>query len=149
MIISLCKVLKINKLHIRRKHKLDTSYFTPYYITFHDESKNIVLEYQKSDFFCLPSLYEGYPNVVVEAMCCELPILCSNLFENPYIVKEGENGFLFDPNDASDIANCIIKMINLSKTEQKMIGYKNRMDCIARNTKKKFTDSYIKLIENE
>ena len=30
MIISLCKVLKINKLHIRRKHKLNTSYFTPY-----------------------------------------------------------------------------------------------------------------------
>ena len=30
MIISLYKVLKINKLHIRRKHKLDTSYFTPY-----------------------------------------------------------------------------------------------------------------------
>lgn len=56
-------------------------------------NQSIEVEYRKADVFCLPSLYEGYPNVVAEAMSCGLPILCSNVCENPYIVEEGAMAF--------------------------------------------------------
>lgn len=84
------------------------------YPTLHDPNQNIEEEYRKSDMFCLPSLFEGYPNVVAEAMSCGLPILCSNVYENPYIVEEGVNVFLFDPNKPEDIAGAISKMLCLT-----------------------------------
>lgn len=60
-------------------------------------TQNIKEEYDRCDIFCLPSLYEGYPNVICEAMACGKPILCSNVCDNPFIVEDGVNGFLFKP----------------------------------------------------
>lgn len=117
-------------------------------LTLHDANKKIEEEYRKSDVFCLPSLYEGYPNVVAEAMSCELPVICSNSYENPYIVEEGVNGFLFDPENIDDIVSAIQKISSLSKEERREMGIKNRQICLQRNTEEKFLDSYIKLIES-
>lgn len=118
------------------------------YLMLHDESKKIEEEYSKADIFCLPSLFEGYPNVVVEAMSCGLPILCSNVYENPYIVEEGVNGFLFDPNKVDDMVEAIKKMTALSVEERHEMGCRNRTLCLKRNTEEKFLKSYVELIEN-
>lgn len=118
------------------------------YLTLHDPSSKIEEEYRKADIFCLPSLYEGYPNVVAEAMSCGLPILCSNVYENPYIVKEGMNGFLFNPESVDDMMNAIKKMIELSKEGRQEMGKRNRSLCLERNTEAAFIKSYVDLIEN-
>ena len=98
--------------------------------------------------FCLPSLYEGYPNVVAEAMACELPIICSNVYENPYIVEEGVNGFLFDLESIDDMVNAIQKIVSLTNEERRRMGTLNRQLCLKRNTEEEFLNSYIKLIES-
>ncbi len=117
------------------------------YLTLHDSSPTIEEEYRRADIFCLPSLYEGYPNVVVEAMSCGLPILCSRVYENPYIVEEGQNGFLFDPKSVDDIVNAIKKMTALTVEERRQIGIRNRRLCLDRNTEDTFLKSYVDLIE--
>lgn len=119
-----------------------------YYLTLHEANPKIEEIYHQSDVFCLPSLFEGYPNVVAEAMSCELPVICSNNYENPYIVEEGVNGFLFDPENVDDIVSAIQKISSLSKEERREMGIKNRQICLQRNTEEKFLDSYIKLIES-
>lgn len=111
-------------------------------------NQSIEVEYRKADVFCLPSLYEGYPNVEAEAMSCGLPILCSNVCENPYIVEEGVNGFLFNPESPENIATAIHKMIGLTKTERQEMGIRNRILCLERNTEDAFLKSYVKLIDN-
>ncbi len=58
-----------------------------------DELRN---EYQKADCFINPSVYEGMPNAVLEAMSCGLPIIASNIEGNNELVKNGKNGLLFD-----------------------------------------------------
>lgn len=118
------------------------------YLTLHEPNQSIEEEYRKADVFCLPSLYEGYPNVVAEAMSCELPILCSNVYENPYIVKEGVNGFLFNPESTQDIANAIKRMLELSTEKRQEMGIRNRKLCLERNTEDAFLKSYVKLIDN-
>lgn len=118
------------------------------YLTLHNPNKKIEEEYHKADIFCLPSLVEGYPNVVVEAMACGLPILCSNVYENPYIVEDGVNGFLFTPKSAEDITNVIKKMVNLSFEERHEMGKRNRLLCLQRNTEEAFLKSYVELIES-
>lgn len=117
------------------------------YLTLHDPNQKIEEEYRKSDVFCLPSLYEGYPNVVAEAMSCGLPVICSNVYENPYIVEEGVNGFLFNPEDPSDIARAIRQMTSLSVEERGQMGKRNRQLCLERNTEEAFLNSYTELID--
>lgn len=117
------------------------------YLTLHDPKQKIEEEYRKADIFCLPSLFEGYPNVVAEAMSCGLPILCSNVYENPYIVEEGVNGFLFDPKKPEAIANAIKKMVRLSYENRQEMGKRNRQLCLKRNTEEAFLKSYVELIE--
>lgn len=117
------------------------------YMTLHDPNQKIEEEYRKADIFCLPSLFEGYPNVVAEAMSCGLPILCSNVYENPYIVEEGVNGFLFDPTKPEAIANAIKKMVRLSYEDRQEMGKRNRQLCLKRNKEEVFLKSYVELIE--
>lgn len=67
------------------------------YINLLPKSKQIQEKYKECDYFCLPSFYEGTPNVICEAMSCGRPIICSKVCDNPVYVAEDENGFLFDP----------------------------------------------------
>lgn len=118
------------------------------YLTLHEPNHRIEEEYRKADIFCLPSLYEGYPNVVAESMSCGLPILCSNVYENPYIVEEGVNGFLFNPESPEDITKAIKKMICLTKNERQEMGIRSHQLCLQRNTEEAFLKSYVELINN-
>lgn len=95
-------------------------------ITFHEPEKNVQILYQNADFFCLPSLYEGFPNVICEAMSSGLPIVCSNVCDNPDIVKPNVNGWLFSPSNPNDIADTLIAALEISDQEKERIKTANR-----------------------
>lgn len=114
---------------------------------FHEATTNIRYQYQDCDLFCLPSFSEGCPNVIVEAMSCGKPILCSNVCDNAIIVKDGVNGFLFDPNDTGDMADAIEKFSNLSQEQKLEFGQKSRQLAIENFSMDSFVEKYIQLIE--
>lgn len=116
------------------------------YIDFHDATLNIIEEYQSSDLFCLPSTYEGFPNVICEAMCCGLPILCSDVCDNPLIVENGINGFLFNPNSPTDIADKFEKYFSLSTEERQQMRDKSRTLAIKKFSATSFINKYLSLI---
>lgn len=110
-----------------------------------DQTDDILNEYQRADYFCLPTLYEGYPNVICEAMSCGLPVICSNICENPKIVKDGINGFLFNPFCIEDIVKSIIKMLSLDPFLLDEIRKNNRNSIIKNNSSNCFVENYINL----
>jgi len=60
-----------------------------------------------SDILCLPSLDEGQPNVVLEALSCGIPVAASAVGGIPEIVNDG-NGMLFEPGDEVEIEKKLI-----------------------------------------
>ena len=61
--------------------------------------------YAAADVFALPTQYEAWGLVIVEAMACGLPVLTSRLAGAAIAVREGETGALLDdPNSCSEIA---------------------------------------------
>ena len=116
--------------------------------TFKPATSEIVDYYHSADYFCLPSIYEGFPNVICEAMSCGLPILCSNVCDNPRIVKEEENGFLFDPTSVDNIEQAFEKSMELRDEEYTLMSYKNREKATREMSKDSFVLAYIKIIES-
>lgn len=57
--------------------------------------------YREADILVNPSLYEGMPNVVLEAMACGLPVLASDVPGNDSLVQSGKTGLLFPAGDGN------------------------------------------------
>ena len=117
------------------------------FVSFHPASSDILPIYQNCDIFMLPSLYEGFPNVICEAMSCGKPIICSNVCDNPQIVGDGENGLLFDPNNVDDIAKALYKVINMSWDKLQQWGKISRKKATETFSEESFVNKYIDIIE--
>lgn len=65
-----------------------------------------------SDCFVFPSLHEGLPVSLMEAMCVGLPIICSNIRGNTDLIEDGKGGYLVEPHDVDGFAESIDKVIN-------------------------------------
>jgi len=63
------------------------------------------------DIFVLPSLTEGMPNVILEAMACSVPIIATHVGGIPEVVKDGWNGLLIPPEDPETLASSILKLL--------------------------------------
>lgn len=63
--------------------------------------------YQQADVVVNPSLYEGMPNVVLEAMACGLPVVASAVPGNDSLVRSGDTGFLFPLGDGDALCAAL------------------------------------------
>ena len=78
--------------------------------------------YQQGDAVVLPSFYEGLSNVVCEALSCGRPLLLSNVSDAGNLVKQGRNGFLFDPRSEEEMAGTIEEMAERTPAEREAMG---------------------------
>jgi glycosyltransferase involved in cell wall biosynthesis len=113
----------------------------------HDPVRDVVTLYQQADVLCLPSLWEGCPNVVCEAMACGRPVLASRVGDNPVLVEDGVNGFLFDPMRPDDIASAICGFAKLSHQERVAMGNAGRQRAERLLSPERFVGQYEQLID--
>jgi len=69
---------------------------------------NFISYLKGSDFFINPSLSEGLPNVVLEAMATGIPILATSVGGVPEIISHQKNGYLVPPGNVDSLATGII-----------------------------------------
>jgi len=115
---------------------------------FKEDSKQINTIYPQYDLFCLPSLREGFPNVVCEAMSCGLPVVCSDVSDIPYIVQDGINGFLFNPNSLTNAIGAMENILKMDISQRQSIGLSNRARIVKMCSKEIFIESYLKILNS-
>ncbi|GAK57003.1 glycosyl transferase group 1 [Candidatus Vecturithrix granuli] len=76
--------------------------------------------YLDADIFVLPSLAEGMPNVVLEAMGSGLPVVATRVAGSEELVQDGENGFLVDAKNVEALAQALITLINQPELREQM-----------------------------
>ena len=83
--------------------------------------EELLKHYANSDLFVLPTREDCFALVILEAMCAGLPIVCSKYADGAYdLIEEGKNGFIEDPYDADNFAECIERIITNKELREMM-----------------------------
>ena len=112
-------------------------------------TNDIENKYKECDYACLPSIYEGTPNVIAEAMATGMPVVCSDVCDNSIYVKNGVNGVLFDPYDVNSITNGILKVLNINGEEYNRYCKKSRRLAEELFAPEVFFEKYETIIQNK
>lgn len=67
--------------------------------------------YNTCDYFVMPSIFEAYGLVFVEALCFGLPCIGKNLCAMPEFIQPGKNGYLIDEDDPDELAGVMGKLL--------------------------------------
>jgi len=103
--------------------------------------ENISLFYNACDVFVLPSMMEGCPTTVLEAMASAKPVVALNIEGCRDLIRDGINGFLVPLADKEALAERIIRLltenqlaIQMGKEGRKMVETKYTWETIAKKT---------------
>lgn len=100
------------------------------------------------DCYCLilPSLSEGLPRVVMEAMALGKPVIASRVGGIPELVKDGESGFLVEPRNSEQLAGKL-RILLSNKNLAVGMGRKGRELVQNRFSNEKYIENYLKMID--
>lgn len=77
---------------------------------------------EESDIFVQPSVYqsESFGVAAVEAQAFEVPVVASRVGGVPEVVRDGEGGFLVEPDDIEELADAVNKLVNDPSLRKRM-----------------------------
>jgi len=102
-------------------------------------NKELKLWYSAADVFCLASSREGWPNVLMEALACGTPVVATNVWGTPEIIKCDDVGFLTE-RTAGSIGAGLEKALNRTWDKEKIRQHVQgrSWDCVAQEVKEVF-----------
>ena len=83
------------------------------------------------DVFVMPSLWEGLPIALLEAMASGRAVLCSSVGSIPGVVQHGENGWLVEPGNVQALREAILTLVDDPGLRARL-GHRAREQVIAR-----------------
>lgn len=83
------------------------------------------------DIFCLPSLYEGLPLTILEAMAAGIPVVGADVLGINEVVKHNENGLLFPSNDQEKLTETLLFMLRDDALRHRLSS--SGKDCVDRH----------------
>ncbi|MBE0410272.1 MAG: glycosyltransferase family 4 protein [Anaerolineales bacterium] len=100
-----------------------------------------------SDLFILPSRWEGFPNVLLEAMSTGLAVIASAIDGSIELIEHGENGMLVPPSNPNKLAKTIIQLLENVELRVRL-GQAARKHVEKKFSEDKFIDSFAALYED-
>ncbi len=110
-----------------------------------DFTPDILPWYQSADVLVLPSLKEGLPNVVLEAMACGLPCVAARASGTRELIMPGRTGYTYEHGNARDMARALSLCLG---PEGRSLGTEARRQVEARYSIRAIADRYEALYEH-
>jgi len=145
-----------------RKHAPGGIYHEEYFVNNYPEYQNQVrfhgyvsdeeldAFYRNADLFVVPSVYESFGLIYVEAMMHGLPVIATRGGGIPEVVIDGEDGFLIRENDVEGLVEAFDRLYNDEELRKNM-GKKARkryLECYNQEVMSKNTESLYKKVVN-
>ena len=73
--------------------------------------------YERATLFAMPSIAELQSIATMEAMASGRPVVAADAMALPHLVHDGDNGYLFEPNDVDMFADRLLKVLTADKKE--------------------------------
>ena len=81
----------------------------------------MVAEYDRATVFVLASRHEGFPNVLVEAMSCGLPVVSTDCPSGPAdLVTDGVDGLLCPVGNVQAMADRVAQLLGSARTRMRL-----------------------------
>ena len=128
---SLKHELKLKAIQCHVENKVDFEGF----------QKNIIPYFLYSKATILTSLYEGYPNILIESIAMNTPVVAFNCQNGPNeIIQDGINGYLAEYKSVEDLKTKLLMTLNNN------FSYKNLKNSINKNQIENVEEHWEKLI---
>lgn len=103
--------------------------------------------YKSCDVLLLPTLYEGMPTVVLEAMSYGKPVIVTDVGATRELV-DSRNGYMIPKNDAESLVEAIISFHELSDDERRALGKTSRRKVEERFVWEAVAEEYLQLFKS-
>jgi len=90
-------------------------------VGFMDHTTRIQAVYRDLDLLVLPSHTEGFPNVILEALCMEVPVIATNVGGVPAIIEDHVTGVLVEPGVVDELASALKQILSHSQDAENMM----------------------------
>lgn len=78
--------------------------------------------YNKCDIFCMPSYFEAYGLVFIEALSFGLPCIGRDCYEMPYFIEDGVTGKLLKKDDPNLLASLMLDLLHDNQIKQNVLN---------------------------
>ncbi|ELY4774309.1 glycosyltransferase family 4 protein [Cronobacter turicensis] len=104
--------------------------------------------YQMADGLLLPTLYDPFPNVILEAMACGLPVITTHGCGGAEFIQQGQNGYVCDALDIASLQDAVmaLPMHALGSSESEK-ARSRIMPCTNRNLSAQLLSLYQTLVK--
>lgn len=123
--------------HLTKKHRVENNFR---FLGYREDVCKLLPVF---DIFVLPSLWEGFPLTILEAMSTTLPVVASSIHCNKEAIEDGKTGLLVPPKDPSALGDAIIfllenreKALEMGRQGRKRIEKDFYLDLMIENTEK-------------
>jgi glycosyltransferase involved in cell wall biosynthesis len=112
------------------------------------DSRRLAELYSQTDMFVLPSLAEGIPMVLMEAMAMEIPCVAPRISGIPELIDHGVDGLLFAVADVDELCGAVRTLLDSSEVRNR-IGKKAREKVLREYDMARNTERFATLVEKQ
>lgn len=108
---------------------------------------NIIDLYRIADITLIPSLYEGFPNVLLEAMSCESLVVTTNVSDVSKLVQDKKEAFILKDSNPETIASKLHEIKRMNESDKQIIK-KSAREKALRFGKNAYFNELINILED-
>lgn len=84
-------------------------------------NKELPIYYSQAEIFILPSMSEGLPVSILEAMACQCPVIATSVGGVSSLIQNENNGLLINPRSSEEICQAVFNLYANQKLKEKII----------------------------